>query len=124
MRDVAEMRGRVRRHRIDQTTGKAAVFVVGEPPWHGLGTVIDAAVTSQEAIRLAGLDWTVEKWPLKAYQPENLGTVDVRGWYATVRTDTKAVLGVVSRQYRVLQNTEAFAFMDEAIQAGAAMWET
>ena len=30
MRDVAEMRGRVRRHMIDQTTGKAAVFVAGE----------------------------------------------------------------------------------------------
>ena len=24
-------------HEIDQTTGSAAVFVAGSPPWHGLG---------------------------------------------------------------------------------------
>ncbi len=24
-------------HEIDQTTGSAAVFTVGTPPWHGLG---------------------------------------------------------------------------------------
>jgi phage/plasmid-like protein (TIGR03299 family) len=111
-------------HMIDPTTGRAAVFVVGEPPWHGLGTVIDAAVTSQEAIKLAGLDWKVEKWALKALKWPIAEEANVAGWYATVRTDTNAVLGVVSRQYRVLQNTEAFAFMDEAIQEGAAMWET
>jgi phage/plasmid-like protein (TIGR03299 family) len=109
---------------IDQSAGKAAVFVVGEPPWHGLGTVIANAVTSAEAIKLAGLDWTVEKWALKAIKWPIAEEVSVPGWYATVRTDTNAVLGVVSRQYRVLQNTEAFAFMDKAIQEGAAMWET
>jgi phage/plasmid-like protein (TIGR03299 family) len=123
MRDVAEMRGRIRRHMIDQTTGEAAIFVVGEVPWHGLGKVLQAAVTAEEAIRLAGLDWTVEKWPLRALGGDG-ASLHVPGWFATVRTDTKAPLGVVSRQYRVLQNTEAFAFMDEAIQAGAAMWET
>ena len=105
-------------------TGKAAVFVTGEPPWHGLGTVIDNAVTSQEAIKLAGLDWKVQKWLLTANKPEYAEEVSVPGWFATVRTDTNAVLGVVSRQYRVLQNTEAFTFMDQAIQEGAAMWET
>src|SRR5262245_24660989 len=47
-------------HMIDETTGQAAVFVVGEPAWHGLGKVLQAAVTASEAIKLAGLDWTVE----------------------------------------------------------------
>jgi phage/plasmid-like protein (TIGR03299 family) len=111
-------------HMIDQSRGRAAVFVVGEPPWHGLGTVIANAVTSAEAIKLAGLDWTVEKWALRAVKWPIAEEVNVPGWYATVRTDTNAVLGVVSSQYRVLQNTAAFAFMDEAIQEGAAMWET
>ena len=36
-----------------------------EPAWHRLGTVIDEdVVTSGEAIRLAGLDWTVEQHPI------------------------------------------------------------
>ena len=49
-------------HEIDQTTGRAAVFVTGEPAWHRLGTVIEQATTSAEAIGLAGLDWRVEQW--------------------------------------------------------------
>jgi len=32
-------------HAIDQTTGRAAVFVTGEPAWHRLGTVIEQATT-------------------------------------------------------------------------------
>ena len=48
-------------HAIDQTTGRAAVFVTGEPAWHRLGVVIENATTSAEAIGLAGLDWHVEQ---------------------------------------------------------------
>ena len=33
-------------HEIDMTTGVAAVFTVGEPPWHGLGANITEAQTS------------------------------------------------------------------------------
>ena len=28
-------------------------------PWHGLGTPVSEAPTSQDAIKLAGLDWNV-----------------------------------------------------------------
>jgi type IV secretion system protein VirD4 len=49
-------------HAIDQTTGRAAVFVTGEPAWHRLGTVIEQATTSAEAIGLAGLDWAIFVW--------------------------------------------------------------
>ena len=47
-------------HEIDVSTGSAAVLVAGEPPWHGLGTVIQHAAGSQQALQLAHLDWTVE----------------------------------------------------------------
>src|SRR5262249_30005108 len=94
----------------------------GEPAWHGLGINVANAVTAKQAIILAHLDWTVEKWPLRAVKQSF--DVPVDGSFATIRTDTRAVLGVVSDQYRVLQNVAAFAFMDEAISEGAAMWET
>src|SRR5262249_7894505 len=67
--------------------------------------------------------WKVEKRHLRTWGGDG-ATLEVPGWFATVRTDTNAVLGVVSSMYRVLQNVEAFSFMDEAIKAGAAMWET
>jgi len=59
-------------HAIDQTTGQAAVFVTGEPAWHRLGTVIESATNSAEAIQLAGLGWNVAQWPVRAFDPDNL----------------------------------------------------
>ena len=35
------------------------MFSVREKPWHGLGTIVAEAPTSQEALRIAGLDWNV-----------------------------------------------------------------
>src|SRR5690348_16768020 len=92
-------------HNIDLSTGEAAVFVTGEPPWHRLGKVIDQAATSAEAIGFAGLDWTVEKWPMQALyiEGETEKTVPVPATFATVRTDTQRVLGIVSAGYRVFQ---------------------
>ena len=112
-------------HEIDMTTGSAAVFVTGEPAWHRLGTVIQEATTSAEAIGLAGLDWRVEQWPVRAFDPDNPTTeAGIPDTVANVRTDTRAVLGVVGRRYRVFQNREAFDFMDALVGDRLAMYET
>jgi phage/plasmid-like protein (TIGR03299 family) len=112
-------------HEIDMTTGSAAVFVTGEPAWHRLGTVIEQAASSAEAIGLAGLDWRVEQWPVRAFDPDDPATeAGVPGTVANVRTDTRAVLGVVGRRYRVFQNREAFDFMDALVGDRLAMYET
>jgi phage/plasmid-like protein (TIGR03299 family) len=114
-------------HEIDESTGRAACMVVGTPAWHRLGTVVSEAQKSSEAIVLAGQDFTVEKWPLQTYGLDRHGAaqvLDVEDQYATVRTDTGAVLGVVSGQYRVFQNREAFDFMDELVGEKLARYET
>ena len=111
-------------HEIDQTAGRAAVFTVGTPPWHGLGTTVASAVTSQEAIGLAGLDWLVEQWPVSAIAPDGTATKPTGRFLANVRSDTSAVLGVVSSKYRPFQNHEAFAFADAIVGEGLAKYET
>jgi phage/plasmid-like protein (TIGR03299 family) len=116
-------------HEIDTTTGTAAVFVTGTPAWHRLGRVIAEAATSVEAIRLAGLDWEVEQWPLlacgRATAAEPAGRyLPCPGTFANVRVDTGAVLGVVSRDYRIFQNRDAFDFMDAIVGEGLARYET
>ena len=35
-------------------------------PWHGLGTSVNHAMTSEEALELAGLNWTVKSEPVYA----------------------------------------------------------
>ena len=36
-----------------------SMFYVRQAPWHGLGVRVEEAPSSQEALRLSGLDWQV-----------------------------------------------------------------
>lgn len=91
----------------------------GETPWHKLGTKVDHLMTSAEAIEAAQLNYTVEKKELKTVEG-----IDVPGHFATVRTDTNEVLGVVGNKYTVLQNKAAFSFFDAVVSVKEAMFET
>lgn len=77
-----------------------------ERPWHGIGTVVEEAPTSEDAIRIARLDWTVNQFPVFANGNE------IPGYFANVRSDTNEALGVVRNRYKIVQNTEAFDFVD------------
>lgn len=92
---------------------------VGEKPWHGLGKELQNPMTSDEAIREAGLDWEVKKQPLFIE-----GGKQAEGWVGMVRQDTKEVLGVASPKYHVVQNRDAFSFFDEVVGKKEAMYET
>jgi phage/plasmid-like protein (TIGR03299 family) len=92
-------------------------FSVKERAWHGLGKIVEQYPTSAEALKFAGLDYSVEKWPLTAYDPNGL-IIDeqyVPNHFATVRTDNHAVLGVVGKDYEVVQNVNAFEFFDAIV---------
>jgi hypothetical protein len=43
--------------------GKASMFSVGTPRWHGLGKRLERPATAAEAIRAANLDWDVVTKP-------------------------------------------------------------
>lgn len=70
-------------------------------------------MTSQEAIRLAGLDWTVDGKPVYDERGE-----EIRGYKANTRSSDSKVLGIVSDKYKVVQNQEAFDFTDSLIGEG------
>ena len=89
-----------------------SMFSVRKKPWHGLGTIVKEAPTSEEALRLAGLDWDVVQSPIYT----NHGKVE--GYKANIRSTDRQVLGVVSDRYRIVQNTEAFSFTDELLGQG------
>lgn len=89
-----------------------SMFSVREKPWHGLGTIVKEAPTSEDALRLAGLDWDVVQSPIYT----NHGNVE--GYKANIRSTDRQVLGVVSDRYRIVQNTEAFSFTDELLGQG------
>ena len=79
-------------------------------PWHGLGTEVSQAMTSAEALELAGLDWEVNSRPIHT----DNGIV-IPGYIANTRSSDNKVLGVVSDKYKIVQNKEAFAFTDNLL---------
>lgn len=100
-----------------------SMISVREVPWHREGLVLTDAPTTADAIKLAGLDWTVEKRPL--YAAGEVGEVlDCEDHRAIVRSTDRKVLGVVGADYEPVQNAEAFAAFDPLIAKGRIAWET
>ena len=90
-----------------------SMFYVRTTPWHGLGTRVEEALNSQDALHYSGLDWLVNQEPLMTETFK-----DVPGFRANVRSDNGKILGIVGDKYKVVQNHEAFAFTDALIGEG------
>ena len=89
------------------------MFVGRERPWHGLGTMVEEAPDSREALIAAGLDWDVVQRPVFTQDG-----VKVPGYFANVRQQDGSILGVVTSRYKVVQNRDAFAFTDALLGDG------
>ena len=90
-----------------------------------VGRPIQGATNLEEAIVQAGLDYEVQKLPI-FFNPRIGKTpkmTKIPDKYAVYRTDTHTPMGVVGKKYEILQNREAFNFLDSLI-AGGAMFET
>jgi len=111
-------------HEIDFTTqAQGSAMFAYQPAWHGFGTVVSEAQTSADALRIAGLDWTVALTDLAAIMPDG-SHQPIDTHRATMRTDTSRALGAVGMRYQPLQNREAFAWMDEVVGEQLAIWHT
>lgn len=89
------------------------MFYTRQKPWHGLGTMVQEAPTSREALILAGLNWKVIQKPIVTYDG-----IAIPGFKANVRDRDNHVLGVVTDRYQVVQNEEAFSFTDALLGQG------
>ena len=89
------------------------MFSVRETPWHGLGTIVNDTPTSEDALRISGLDWKVVQDDVFTDSGERIS-----GYKANIRDIDRKILGVVSDRYKVVQNTDAFSFTDELLGQG------
>ena len=118
-------------HEINKTNGKdsfAATLLNGQKAWHGLGQYVDSAMTAEQAIELAGMDWEVEKRSLFVEEADSndddFKASEIDSWKAAVRVDTGDVLSIVSDSYQLVQNREVFTFFDSIVDRGEAIYET
>lgn len=110
-------------HNLEIKSNGKASFASTVNAWHDLGVIVDKAMTSEEAIKLANLDYTVIKKPLFS-EFDGVGTVEMPNYFGMFRTDNNAPLGVVGNRYTIVQNVEAFTFFDEIVGKGLAIFET
>lgn len=89
------------------------MFYIREKPWHGLGTMVQDAPTSADALMLAGLDWNVIQKSIQTVEGN-----PIPGFLANIRDHDEKILGVVTNRYKVVQNHEAFAFTDRLLGEG------
>lgn len=98
-------------------------------PWHGLGTQVSDALTPDEMLVAAGLDWTVSRRSIFTTQtPGDIqaveGTLKTNDWGLLVRDSDNKILGPCGKNYIPMQNTEVFRFFDKFVKAGHMKMET
>ena len=91
------------------------MFYVREKPWHGLGTEVQEAPASIDALIYAGLDWSVEQRDV--YTGDG---AQIPGYKVNLRSTDNAALGIVSDRYKVVQNEDAFQFTDDLLGEGVS----
>jgi len=118
---------------FNSNTEKYSFMSTKEKAWHNLGQIVDQYPTSGEAIKHAGLDYTVEKRPLFTLDTLNhsgltdliIPELKVPNFFATVRSDTDQFLGIVGNEYEIVQNKDAFSFFDAIVGGGdGILYET
>jgi phage/plasmid-like protein (TIGR03299 family) len=114
---------------FNEDTKQHAFFSVHQKAWHGLGQIVSDYPTSAAAMQYAGLDFEVSKRGLFATAGNSdIGNLDscltVPDYYATIRTDNNTVLGVVGKDYEVVQNRDAFSFFDAIVGGEGILYET
>ena len=82
-------------------------------PWDGVGLNVHGAFSSKEVMQRAGLDWSVSS--RKLYLSDGS---PVPGVKANIRSTDNKVLGIVGPDYKIVQNAEAFSFMDQVLGEG------
>ena len=117
------MRGLIRRSAHVRWTYRLGQHVLGarDPP--GTAWVpcsMSRQRRSRRRIEASGLSWRVAKEPIAIDRGEAPSgdwwlprCKEIPGFFATVRQDTREVLGIVGKRYRIVQNHEAFAFIDQ-----------
>lgn len=108
-------------HNLNETNGKTS-FASTQKAWHGLGQIVEKAMTTKEAIEFGGLGYEVIKNEIFAEIGGSKIVVPEK--FATIRKDTNAILGVVGNRYEIVQNADAFTFFDAIVGQNQAIFET
>ncbi len=107
-------------HNIEIINGVASFAENGakDRAWHELGEVFDDEMTVATALAASHADYTVAKTPVY-YHNVKTDTMSVNPeFFNIIREDTGAPLGLVKRAYGIVQNADAFEFVNDLCAGG------
>ena len=127
-------------HRLEEfADGTSAFFSAREVAWHKLGTVTEGALTAEDALKTAQLDWEVIKsddpvstmvpmYGNSAMEQGSMEEITYADKFMTYRYHPKTkkaqALGVVGNRYTPVQNLQAFSFLNAVADESGAVFET
>lgn len=81
--------------------------------WSNLGVNIEESTNVEQALNISGLNYEVVKSPIYLSSKAR-----IEGKFATRIKGTDDVLGIVGKEYTIIQNREAFEFINHLIPSG------
>lgn len=87
--------------------------------WKVLGKDIHTCRSPRSLVKLAKLNWKVKQDFICTYRSKKV----VPGYVVNIRKDTKQVLGVVTKSYKVLQNEEVLFLLFNLYKKDLFKWE-
>lgn len=104
-----------------RANGLAEMAYVGATPWHGLGQILVPDSTIEQWRTAAGLDWTIERSPVKFLN----GTLhDWPDQHVLYRSDTQTPLSIVTKKYNVVQPVDVLEFFRNLVADAGFQIET
>lgn len=116
-------------HEINELAQGVHSFVSArEHAWHRLGTVVESAMTAEEAMSAAYLaGWNVRKTPMFTID-EDGNQIEADNRFATIYTNPfthkNQYLGVVGSHYTPIQNEEHVGLLNAIVDESGAHFET
>ena len=89
----------------------------GQVPWHGLGKRVLPDLTPDQMLVEAGLDWEVAKSPTY-YDSDVMDGMTIPDRFALHRVTDGQYMDTVGKNWKPLQNREAFAFFHDFVMQG------
>lgn len=100
-------------HLIDFSNNRANIALVGQPAWHGLGSILPQNAPLEVWLKEAGMEWEAKK--AKSFFIDDEGVSQPSESHVVYRSDTKAELGTCSDRYQIVQPKEVIEFYRDLV---------
>lgn len=102
-------------HELTMNGNVAEMAFTGAACWHGLGQRLESGASIEEWKKAAGMAWDIKRAPIQFDTGDYMNPGIVADKHVLFRSDSKAPLGVVSDNYKIVQPAEVLEFFRDLV---------